>query len=150
LEAFTVPALADLFGRLEPRVIVNTASVQGGRRMVGVPDGWTRLAQAAGLAVGAVLHARISLDVSKAASAAAPTAYFVNCCYPDVVNPMIAAAGLPITSGIGNVAILAHAFSAALGKGHERIQLLAQHAALSAFRRPASERSGTAPLRMWL
>lgn len=150
LGALAVEAVADLLGQLQPRVVVNAASVQGGRRMTGEPDGWMHLVQAAGLGVSAVLQARISLDVSKAAAAAAPKAYFVNGCYPDVVNPMIAAAGLPITSGIGNVAILAHAFAGALGRAHERIQLLASHAALSAFRRPAAERSGRAPLRMWL
>jgi hypothetical protein len=150
LGALTIEGVADLLGRLQPRVIANTASVQGGRRTTARPDGWTRLVQAGGLGVSAVLQARISLDVSKAAALAAPEAHFVNCCYPDVVNPMIAAAGLPIACGIGNVAILAHAFAGALGRGHEKIQLLAQHAALSAFRRPHSERSGRAPLRMWL
>jgi hypothetical protein len=150
LGALTVEAVTDLLGQLQPRVIVNTASVQGGRSTTGMPDGWTRLVQSAGLGVSAVLQARISLDVSKAAAATTPKAYVVNCCYPDVVNPMIAAAGLPISSGIGNVAILAHAFAGALGRGQEKIQLLAQHAALSAFRRPAAERSGRAPLRMWL
>lgn len=73
----------------------------------------------------------------------------MNCCYPDVVNGMIAAAGLPITCGIGNVAILAHAFVGLLGPGHGRLQLLAQHAALSAFRRPAADRAASAAPRVW-
>jgi hypothetical protein len=150
LDALTMESVAGVLGELQPRVIVNAASVQGGRGAAMQSDGWTRLVQRAGLGVSAVLQARISLDVSKAAAAAAPNAFVVNCCYPDVVNPMIAAAGLPVASGIGNVAILAHAFAGALGRGHERIQLVASHAALSAFRRPAAERSGKAPLRMWL
>lgn len=150
LDAFSTEAVADLLAKLSPRVVANTASEQGGRVASDCPDAWTRLVQEAGLGMTAVLQARISLDISRAVATAAPTARFVNCCYPDVVNPMLAAAGAPITSGIGNVAILAHAFSGSLGPGHPQIRLLAQHAALAAFRRPAEERHGNAPLRMWL
>ena len=150
LDALSFDAASGLLARLRPRVVVNTASVQGGRNVSRPPDRWAGLVHEAGLGITAVLQARLSLDVSRAVAAAAPDAQFVNCCYPDVVNAMIAAAGLPIASGIGNVAILAHAFAGALGPGHAKLHLLAQHAALSAFRRPAEERTGQAPLRMWL
>lgn len=142
--------MAPLLAELRPRVVANTASIQGGRNMAARPDGWTRLTQQAGLGISAALQARLSLDIAAAVATAAPQAAFVNCCYPDVVNPMIAAAGLSVASGIGNVAILAHAFAGQLGPGHGRIQLLAQHAALAAFRRPADQRGGQAPLRLWL
>ena len=142
--------LAPLLVALRPRVVANTASIQGGRTLAARPDGWTELTRQAGLGITAALQARISLDIAAAVAAAAPQAAFVNCCYPDVVNPMIASAGLPVASGIGNVAILAHAFAGHLGPSHGRIQMLAQHAALAAFRRPAGERSGQAPLRLWL
>src|SRR5689334_21087945 len=66
LGALTVEGVAALLGELQPRVIVNTASVQGGRGATLESDGWTRLVQRAGLGVSAVLQARISLDVSKA------------------------------------------------------------------------------------
>jgi hypothetical protein len=108
------------------------------------------LAQHAGLGISAILQARLSLEVARAVAAAMPSAYFVNCCYPDVANGMIAAAGLPITCGIGNVAILAHAFAGLLGPAHGRLQLLAQHAALAAFRRPPAERADSAAPRVWL
>lgn len=150
LEELSTDAMADLLAALGPRVVANTASVQGGRSVTDRPDPWTKLVREAGLGITALLQARISLDVAAAVAAVAPSIAFVNCCYPDVVNPMIASAGLPIASGIGNVAILAHAFAGHLGPGHGRIQMLAQHAALSAFRRPAEERSGEAPLRLWI
>jgi hypothetical protein len=150
VDPLSTEAAAGLLAGLRPRVIVNTASVQGGRGAQERPDPWTTLVHEAGLGISAVLQARISLDISRAAAASVPEAYFVNCCYPDVVNPMIAAVRLPITSGIGNVAILEHAFAGALGPAHEKIHLLAQHAALAQFRRPAEERAGKAPLRMWL
>lgn len=150
LAALATDAVAELVSKLRPRLVANTASLQGGRVATEKPDRWTMLVREAGLGVAAVLHAKLSFDIAAAVAAAAPAAAFVNCCYPDVVNPMLAAAGLPITSGIGNVAILAHAFAGELGPGHVRIQMLAQHAALSAFRRRAEERQGDAPLRLWI
>ena len=150
VDPLSTESAARLLADLRPRIVVNTASAQGGRAASERPDPWAKLVHEAGLGITALLQARISLDISRASAAAAPQAYFVNCCYPDVVNPMIAAARLPITSGIGNVAILEHAFAGALGPGREKIHLLAQHAALAAFRRPAEERVGKAPVRMWL
>lgn len=150
LDAFAMPAVAGMLTALEPRVVANTASLQGGRKSNPRPDGWTRLVQEAGLGATAPLQAALSLAISGAVATAAPRAAFFNCCYPDVVNPMIAAAGLPIAGGIGNVAILAHAFAGALGPGEARLRMLAQHAALAAFRKPADQRSGKAPLRLWL
>ena len=150
LAEFSVGAMTELLAKLEPRLVANTASIQGGRSMTDRPDPWTSLTRRAGLGVAAVLQAAISLDVAAAVAAAAPPASFVNGCYPDVVNPMIAAAGLPVACGIGNVAILAHAFAGELGPGHGPLRMLAQHAALSAFRRPAGERGGAAPLRLWI
>lgn len=149
LETFATPAIAALLEAARPRVVVNTASIQGARRTPVQPDGWTRLIAEAGLGVATLLQARISMDVARALGVVSE-ARFINCCYPDVVNPMLAAAGLPVTSGFGNIAILAHAFAGALGRGHAEIHLLAQHAALSAFRRAPELRTGAAPLRLWL
>ncbi len=150
LDQLSTEAVAGLLAELDPRVVANTASVQGGRNVTDRPDPWTKLVQEAGLGITALLQARISLDIAAAVAAATPTAAFVNCCYPDVVNPMIASAGHPITCGIGNIAILAHAFAGELGPGCGRLKMLAQHAALSAFRRPAVQRRGQAPLRLWI
>jgi hypothetical protein len=150
LSEFSVPAMTALLAELAPCVVVNTASAQGGRVATPRPDGWTRLVAEGGLGITVLFQARISLEVARAVAAARPRAYFVNCCYPDVVNGMVAAAGLPVTCGIGNVAILAHAFAGLLGPGHGRLQMLAQHAALAAFRRAAPDRMGAPPPRVWL
>lgn len=150
LDAFDPVELQALLAAARPRLVVNTASVQRGRIVTDRPDGWTRLVQEAGLGMTVLLQARLSLDIARAAAAAVPGAHFVNCCYPDVVNPVLAAAGAPVRCGIGNAAILAHAFAGLLGPGHPRLRLLAQHAALSAFRRPAAERKGKAPMRLWI
>lgn len=150
LETFSTEQMAALLSGLSPRVVVNTASAQGGRVAARTADGWTRMVEEGGLGTTSILQARISLDVARAVRASSPGAYFVNCCYPDVVNAMISAAGLPIACGIGNVAILAHAFAGLLGPGRGTLQLLAQHAALAAFRRAPAERAGRQPPRVWL
>lgn len=150
LPALTTDAMAELLAALRPRVVVNTASVQGGRAPGAPMDAWARLVQQAGLGITAALQAALSIEVAGAVASACPDAAFINGCYPDVVNPMLAAGRWPIACGIGNVAILAHAFAGALGPGHGRLHLLAQHAALAAFRRPAAERVGQAPLRLWI
>lgn len=150
IDTLSTDTISELLAACAPRVVVNTASAQGGRVVTDRPDGWTRLTQQAGLGVSAILQARLSVFVARAVATAAPGAYFVNGCYPDVVNGMLAAAGLPITCGIGNVAILAHAFAGAMGPGHGRLQLLAQHAALAAFRRPPAERTDAAAPLVWL
>lgn len=150
LASFSTESVGQLLRDRRPRVVANTASIQGGRTVTDKPDPWTQVTREAGLGVTAVLQAKLSLDISAAMASAAPSAFFVNCCYPDVVNAMIAAAGRPIASGIGNVAILAQAFAGALAPERPRLHLLAQHAALSAFRREAHERAGKAPLRLWI
>ena len=150
IDTLNAETAAALLAALRPAVVANTASAQGGRVVTARPDGWTRLVQDAGLGITAILQVRLSLAVARAVAAERPRAHFINCCYPDVANAMIAGAGLPITSGIGNVAILAHAFAGLLGPGHGRLQLLAQHAALAAFRLPPAQRAGKAPPRVWL
>lgn len=150
LDALSTESVAPLLAELAPRVVANTASIQGGRVVTDRPDPWTRLVQEAGLGMTVLLQAKISRDIGRAVATAAPSAHFVNCCYPDVVNPLLAASGLAVRCGIGNVAILAHAFSSVLEPGHPPLRLLAQHAALAAFRRPIEDRQGEAPLRAWL
>jgi hypothetical protein len=150
INSLTTDSAAALLAQLRPRIVANTASVQGGRVVTATPDAWTRLVQSGGLGITAILQAHLSLEIARAISATLPAAHFFNCCYPDVVNAMVAAAGLPITSGIGNVAILAYAFSGLLGPGHGRLQILAQHAALAAFRSRPAERPGKIAPRVWL
>jgi hypothetical protein len=150
VDTLSIDRVAALLSEVRPRLVVNAASAQGGRVSPVRPDGWTRFEQEGGLGVTAILQARLSLDISRAVAATRPQPHFVNCCYPDVVNGMIAAAGLPIACGIGNVAILAHAFAGLLGPGHGRLQLLAQHTALAAFRHRQAERTCKIAPRVWL
>jgi hypothetical protein len=94
------------------------------------------------------LQARISLWSRVAVKAVRPQAYFINCCFPDVVNPLIAALDLPITSGVGNIAILANAFAGALGDAG-RLKVLAHYQNLSPWRQPPDTRAGRSA-RAWI
>ncbi|MFL5118726.1 MAG: hypothetical protein ACJ8DG_24185, partial [Microvirga sp.] len=73
-------------------------------------------------------------------------ARLVNCSFPDVVNPMIVAAGHRVACGIGNVAILANVFAAQSGAIEPgRLKVLGHYQTIAPWRRPPEARSGPAP-----
>src|SRR5215831_9975228 len=86
----------------------------------------------------------------RAVAQASPHSQFINCCFPDVANGIIAAMGLPVACGIGNIAILAHAFAGALeGAPQPTLKMLCHYQNIQAWRRPPHERRAPAP-RVWL
>jgi hypothetical protein len=69
-----------------------------------------------------------------------PETLLINGCFPDAVNPLLRALGLPVHCGIGNVATLAACLQAALDlPGQRELTVLAHHAHLTAPRNPAQE-----------
>ena len=138
-------AAADAIAAIAPEVVVQAASFQSGSVISQQGNAWTRLVAEGGLSATAVLQAPLSVAVARAVKKVRPQAHFINCCFADVVNPLIAALGLPITCGVGNVAILANAFAGALALGPGRLKMLAHYQNLAPFRRPAETRSGPAP-----
>jgi hypothetical protein len=92
-----------------------------------------------------VLQAPLSVAVARAVKAVRPGAHFINCCFADVVNPLIAALGLAVSCGVGNVAILANAFAGARALGHGRLKMLAHYQNLAPFRQPTETRRGPPP-----
>ncbi len=73
-------------------------------------------------------------------AAHSPGAWLVNACFPDAVNPVLAALGIPVLCGIGNVGTLAASAQAALGlPDQRRLRLLAHHTHLHAPHDPADE-----------
>jgi hypothetical protein len=133
----------------EPKVVVQAASFQAGAVISNKGNAWTRLVAEGGLSATAVLQAPLSIEVARAVKQVQPQARFINCCFPDVVNPLIAALNLPITCGVGNVAILANAFSGALGLHSGRLRVLAHYQNLAPWRQPAETRTGRA-VRAWI
>jgi hypothetical protein len=142
-------AAAGAIAAVEPRLIVQAASFQTGSVISHQGNAWTRLVAEGGLSATAVMQAPLSLSVARAIKATRPDAHFINCCFADVVNPLIAALGLPITCGVGNIAILSNAFSGLLALGSGRLKMLAHYQNLSAWRQPAAARVG-ASARVWI
>jgi hypothetical protein len=143
-------AAAPLLARLRPRVVVQAASAQPASIISSTGDAWSELVAAGGLSATAIFQALLSLRVARAVQHVDPKIHLINCCFPDVVNSLIAAAGLPITCGVGNVAILSNAFAGEIGACEPgRLKLLAHYQVLGAWRRPPTSRSGPSP-RVWL
>src|SRR6185369_2953349 len=117
-------AAAEAIATVRPMVVVQAASFQTGNVISSQDNAWTKLVAEGGLSATAVLQAPLSIEVARAVKAVRPRAYFINCCFPDVVNPLIAALGLPITSGVGNIAILSNAFAGVVGDAG-RLKVLA-------------------------
>jgi hypothetical protein len=130
-----------------PKVVVQAASAQASSVIAAKGDAWSRLVAEGGLSVTALFQAHLTLRVARAVPKGCE---FINCCFPDVVNSLVAAQGLPVACGTGNIAILSNAFAGALDRPEPGdVRLLAHYQCIGPFRRPVSERRGVAP-RVWL
>jgi hypothetical protein len=143
-----VNAAAEAIAAAEPKVVVQAASLQTGNVISTQDNAWTKLVAEGGLSATAVLQAPLSIAVARAVKAVRPQAYFINCCFADVVNPLIAALDLPIACGVGNVAILANAFAGTLASG-QQLKVLAHYQNLAPWRRTAETRHGPSA-RVWI
>jgi len=141
-------AAAAAIAAVEPTVIVQAASFQTGNVISNQDNAWTKLVAEGGLSATAVLQAPLSIEVAGAVKAVRPQAFFINCCFPDVVNPLIAARDLPVASGVGNIAILSNAFAGVLGDDG-KLKVLAHYQNLAPWRRPPEMRAGRAA-RVWI
>ena len=140
--------IAQVLTKLRPSVILQAASLQPGSVISAQGNAWSKLVAAGGLSASAVFQAMLSARVARVCVDALPNVHFVNACFPDVANSLIAATGLPITCGIGNIQILAHAFGGVLPHTHN-LKVLAHYQNLAAWRRSSTERQG-AGARVWL
>jgi hypothetical protein len=141
-------AAATTLAAIEPKVVVQAASFQTGNVISHQDNAWTKLVAEGGLSATAVLQAPLSIEVARAVKTVRPQAYFVNCCFPDVVNPLVAALDLPITCGVGNIAILSSAFAGVLGDG-SKLKVLAHYQNLAPWRQPPETRASRAA-RVWI
>jgi hypothetical protein len=144
-------AADDLILACRPKVVVQAATTQTSAVISGQKDAWGQLVAEGGLGITAVFNALFSSRVARALQRAGSSARFVNCGFPDVVNSMLAALGLPITCGFGNVAILATAFAGEHGiRTPGRLKVLAHYETIGAWRRAAEERAGMPAARVWI
>lgn len=142
--------ICSLLSRMKPAVVLQAASLQAGSVIAAQRNAWSKLVAAGGLSASAVIQSMLSARVARACAETVPGARFINACFPDVVNTIIAALGLKVTCGIGNIQILAHCFGGTLAPSDTRdLKLLSHYQNLGAWRLQPSERSG-ANARVWL
>ncbi|PRX96573.1 potassium transporter TrkA [Allonocardiopsis opalescens] len=109
------------------------------------PSAWTALLTRAGFGLTLPFQAEPARRVARLLAGRTPRPWLLNGCFPDAVNPLLAALGLPVLAGIGNIALLAASAQAALGlPGQSRLHMLAHHVHLHA---PAAEADD---VRLWL
>jgi len=150
VDLMSTDATEGLVARLKPAVVVQAASAQSASVIARSGDEWSRLVARGGLSATAVFQALLSTRVARAIARVSPQTRFINCCFPDVVNALIAGAGLPVLCGIGNVAILSNAFAGARGLTTPgALRMIAHYQNIAAFRRPPAARTG-APPRVWI
>jgi hypothetical protein len=143
-------AAGEVIAAWRPTVIVQAASLQTASVISGSGNAWTRLVAEGGLSATAVFQAVLSARVARAVQDSGLSCHFINCCFADVVNPLIAAMRLPITCGIGNVAILSTAFAGHLGPPSAAgLKVLAHYQCIAPWRRLPQTRT-EAPARVWI
>ncbi len=119
--------------QLQPRIVISCVSYQSPWEGESSPSRWTELVQAAGFGLTLPLHWRLTARLARAVADLSPETLFINGCFPDAVNPILKAAGLPIFCGIGNVATLAAALRWTRRlQVRQTLQLLAHHRHLHA------------------
>ncbi|MEU4445423.1 hypothetical protein AB0K14_26340 [Actinosynnema sp. NPDC050801] len=113
------PAVADVDGALV------CASSQSPWERLTAPSAWTALVGRAGYGITLPFQAELALRVGRALP---ERSWLVNGCFPDAVNPLLAALDVPVLCGIGNIALLAASAQAALGLPDQgRLRMLAHH-----------------------
>lgn len=132
-----VEDLASVIASVAPAAVLLCASTQspweGGAR----PSAWTRFVSSAGFGVTLPFHVELAAVAARAVAEAAPHGLFLNAAFPDAVHPVLAALGLQVFAGIGNVAVLAAAARAVVPSGD--LAVLAHHVHLYAPTKPADE-----------
>ncbi len=150
IEWGSAETIAEAVAASEPGVVVQAASVQSPSVIHTTDSAWGQLVKNGGLSVTAVFQTLLSERAARAMRLAGNQGAFINCCYPDVVNGILAAKKVPITCGVGNVAILANMFEGDLGiRQAGSLKVLAHYQCLGPWRLRATERSGTLA-RVWI
>jgi hypothetical protein len=150
LDLLAPGAAEEAIATLQPAVVVQAASSQPPNVIATEGDQWSRLVAEGGLSATAIFQAQLTLRVAAAVKAERPQCRVVNCCFPDVVNSMTAARGLPVACGVGNVAILANAFAGELGiRKAGPVKVLAHYQMIGPWRRSPETRTGSAA-RVWI
>lgn len=103
-----------VLARVRPAVVLNCASHQSPWEGTRAPSAWSDLVARAGFGVTLPLQAVHALTLGEAIAEVGPGALLVNACFPDAVNPVLDALGVPVFCGTGNVMTIAASLRSAL------------------------------------
>lgn len=132
--------LAEVLWAVDPRIVVQCASLQSPYEARFAQSAWTDLVARAGFGITTPLQARLVIETARAIDRSRSRPLLVNACFPDVVNPVLDRLGLPVLCGLGNVAMLSAALAAGVGvTGAGRLRVLGHHVHLHAPEEPADE-----------
>ncbi|WP_332719869.1 hypothetical protein [Pelagibacterium mangrovi] len=150
LDSNAADNLVEPLSRLRPRTVVQSASMQSPWKVDNGESRWSDLVASAGFGSTIAFHALLAWRTATALERTELDAHFVNTCYPDGVNQLLAAAGKPMTTGVGNVGI----FSAVIGgrlpiEKRQALRVLGHHRHLVEWRKPVGTRAGN-PVRAWI
>lgn len=118
-------AIADVLGGIAPEGVLLCASTQSPWERLTAPSAWTALVERARFGITLPFQAEQAMRVAEAVP---DGAWFVNACFPDAVNPLLAALDVPVLTGVGNIGLLAASVQAARGlPDQSRLRMLAHH-----------------------
>lgn len=150
LDSGSVETIKQPLQALRPKVVVQSASMQSPWKVDNGESEWSNLVATAGFGITIAFHALLAFRTATAIKELGLGCHFVNTCYPDGVNQLLTVAGVPLTTGVGNIGI----FSAVVGgrlpfAQRKDIRVLAHHRHLVEWRKPGTAREG-APVRAWI
>lgn len=150
LDWSTPETLAATLGKLKPRVIIQTASMQSPWTL-GANNDWARMIAAGGYGLATPLHTIPSARLVRAVEIAGLDTTIINGAFPDISNSILKTMGLKSPIGFGNVDLVAVSTMAMLGERKPgKVQVLAQYEPhVAAFRLKPAQRAGMDP-RVWI
>jgi len=124
-------ALKALLTRFEPELIVQCATLLSPFALRDVPSGAAQAVLKGGFALQLAAQLPVVRTLMQALRELGMQCPVINCSYPDVTHPILAAEGLAPTIGIGNVAIMAMWYERNLaGASEATLQVVGQHVQL--------------------
>lgn len=137
--------LRQLVTEERPDLVLVCASAHSPWERERTPSAWTDLVTAAGFGLTLPFQADLAVRAAGAVAATGSGARLVNACFPDAVNPVLHALGLPVLCGVGNAGLVAASLAHALDvRDTGRLRVLAHHVHL------ARPRGAEEEARVWL
>jgi len=126
-----IEALKALLTHFEPQLIVQCATLLSPFALRSVPTPTAQAVLKGGFALQLAAQLPVIRTLMEALRAIGMKCPVINCSYPDVTHPILAAEGLAPTIGIGNVAIMAMWYQRKIsGASDTALQVIGQHAQL--------------------